>query len=63
MIGTLTIITENRGEGYIAYLKGSPETWDSGKTRSQAVGELMFTYAARRDGGIAIEHKAVPDGR
>jgi len=51
----VTIITEKRGEGYIAYLKGAPETWDSGKTRAQAIGELMFTYSARRDGGICIE--------
>jgi hypothetical protein len=42
------IITEQRTDDWIAYMKDKPETWDAGITENDAVEKLLASYRARK---------------
>lgn len=42
------IITEQRTDDWIAYMKDKPETWDAGTTENEAVEKLLVSYQVKK---------------
>lgn len=40
----IVIIIRKRTDDWLAYLKGKAQTWESGRTKEEAIGKLMLYH-------------------